>query len=296
MNIAFIVASPRSGTTFLEEIFNLHPNVCGWHEPYFIWKYYLSSKPNDYLDESFVTDKIKKFVRKEFELYLSKSNKTLLLEKTPTNAFKIRFINEIFPEAKWIHIYRDGRDVISSMKVRYEFRKNLVLNKNLRQFISDVYFTLQIQPFWRHRIMAILHELKNTDHIRPYLHLSSSQWKKTVGWGPRYPGWEIDKEKLSEIEFMAYQWIKSEEFIQHDLKTINNNNNVLQLKYEELLENPELQFAKLTNFLNLSNQKTKIMSNNVKQDNSNKWKTSLSTTEINLINPIISEMLHHYDY
>ena len=295
MNVVFIVAAPRSGTTFIEEIFNQHPDVCGWHEPFFIWEYFIQQQSDDYLDETHATNRIKQFVREEFDYYLRKSKKTLVLEKTPSNAFKIRYMNHIFPDAKWIHLYRDGRDVISSMKKRYQHRKNLVTNRQITTFTGDVIYTLKRQPFWRHRCMAIWHELKKPNHLEPYKLRNTANWDQSIGWGPRYPGWRNDKKNFSEIEMMAMQWIKCEEYIQKNIETVKSEN-VFHLKYETLLRNPLTTLEKLSDFLGVSKQPVKRIASSVKTENTGKWQTGLTQNEIKLILPIVGDILRKYNY
>ena len=40
-------------------------------------------------------------------------------QKTPTNIFHTDFIKKMFPDCQFIHIIRDGRDVVASFKKRW---------------------------------------------------------------------------------------------------------------------------------------------------------------------------------
>src|SRR5204862_4656085 len=40
----------------------------------------------------------------------------MIIEKCPRNSLRVPYIHRIFPEAKIIHIIRDGRDVICSLR------------------------------------------------------------------------------------------------------------------------------------------------------------------------------------
>jgi hypothetical protein len=60
-----------------------------------------------------VTPRVRKQLRRVFERMLSPTHNRLLIKLTGWS--RIGFLNEIFPDAKFIHIVRDGRAVASSL-------------------------------------------------------------------------------------------------------------------------------------------------------------------------------------
>ena len=62
------------------------------------------------------------FIDKFFELYAQQCGKSRWAEKTPDNIRYIPWIFEHFPNARFIHVIRDGRDVVCSLRThpRYE--------------------------------------------------------------------------------------------------------------------------------------------------------------------------------
>jgi hypothetical protein len=60
-----------------------------------------------------VTPRVRKQLRRVFERMLSPTHSRLLIKLTGWS--RIGFLNEIFPDAKFIHIVRDGRAVASSI-------------------------------------------------------------------------------------------------------------------------------------------------------------------------------------
>jgi hypothetical protein len=294
MNVAFIIAAPRSGTTFLEEVFNDHPAVASWHEPYFIWEQFNSRLDSDYLDETHVTERSERFIRAEFSNFLAKSGKSLVLEKTPTNAFKIRFMHRVFPEAKWIHLYRDGRNVVSSAKMRLNRRRRMVEKRHILAFVDDVLYTLKRQPYWRHRLMLVWHELRHFNHLRPYL-MPKNDNDASIGWGPRYPGWKKDKQQLSDIQIIANQWVKSEEFIQKGLESIPREN-VLHVRYESMISEPEEVLTIIAEFLGVDISPIRSMAKKTKSESQDKWKANLTSKELEEIKPILQQMMQCRGY
>jgi hypothetical protein len=71
-----------------------------------------------------------------------------LLEKTPTNIFFIPMIRDIFPAAKLIAIYRDGRDVVVSDKFfsALENHRNIQLRDSALKWRSAIESQLRFAP------------------------------------------------------------------------------------------------------------------------------------------------------
>ena len=84
-------------------------------ENYRFWdKYaYGFSEPCRDLVRSDVSARVKKQVRAAFEPMLTSRRNRLLI--TITSLHRIGFLNEIFPDARFIHVLRDGRAVASSL-------------------------------------------------------------------------------------------------------------------------------------------------------------------------------------
>jgi hypothetical protein len=59
------------------------------------------------------TGPVKQQIREWFEKQVGDAG--ILVEKSPRNSLRVPYVKEIFPEARFIHIVRDGRDVACSM-------------------------------------------------------------------------------------------------------------------------------------------------------------------------------------
>ena len=118
----FIVGSPRSGTTLLGEILDLHPDIAQWYEPYFVWRKFFRDAVHDERSASEATPGIKQYIHKSFVEYRRKIKHAIVVDKSPGNSLTIPFILEIFPNAHFIHILRDGRDV-SMMEGIHPYRE-----------------------------------------------------------------------------------------------------------------------------------------------------------------------------
>jgi hypothetical protein len=145
--VVFIVGSPRSGTTILGEVLGRHPDIINWYEPYFVWDWHVGNLDTDVRTEGQATDATRRFIRREFDLFLRKAGKKMIVEKTPENSFKIPFLHAVFPNAKWIHIVRDGRDVTLSISKEWEKRRQIVEQRNVGRFVTLAKTMLGRQPF-----------------------------------------------------------------------------------------------------------------------------------------------------
>lgn len=87
------------------------------------WCHPVGDSPNDPpLDESDVTPKIFYRVQKMVVDHIRYSGKKRFVNKNTRNSRRIRYLNAIFPDAKFIHIIREGRAVVASLN---KFREKL---------------------------------------------------------------------------------------------------------------------------------------------------------------------------
>jgi hypothetical protein len=123
-----VYGAPRSGTTYLQELINSHPEVYVSHETrVFAWLH-------EAIEVLTGDDRLVANQREEFISYLRRVAPELMRgfyrelapgvsrwgDKNPhyvdpLNDGALELVAEIFPRALFIHIVRDGRDVVSSL-------------------------------------------------------------------------------------------------------------------------------------------------------------------------------------
>ena len=81
-----------------------HEEIAYWAEPNPIWKISNYRLPDDVMNENHVNEYNLNYIRKKFSKYLHKRNKNRFCEKTPSNCFRVAFINEVFPDAQFLHV------------------------------------------------------------------------------------------------------------------------------------------------------------------------------------------------
>jgi len=133
----FILGVPRSGTTLLRVLFDSHPQfACGPEAPWLArgahslkqLYYYMADDKFGYVanfgvSREVLRDRFASYVNSIFMAYAEKKGKSRWVEKTPDNCLDIPFLIELFPDAKFIHIVRDGRDVACSTAILSRERK-----------------------------------------------------------------------------------------------------------------------------------------------------------------------------
>lgn len=68
--------------------------------------------------------------------YASKRGKTRWCDKTPRYTTCLDFINELFPDAQFVHMIRNGRDVVASHRDRWGYWRAVKATKVWREFVT----------------------------------------------------------------------------------------------------------------------------------------------------------------
>lgn len=172
----FLVGCPRSGTTLLQSLLAAHSQIASFPESHF-FRYLLGNRStwrtklripsplarqrfDEFLTEVghpelkkylpktsvFTRQYVKEFIRVLDEL-TQQQGKNLWLEKTPGNLYYISYIEKRVPGAKFIHLVRNGADVVTSLydvthQYPEEWRGAWDLDRCIRQWIKDVRLSL----------------------------------------------------------------------------------------------------------------------------------------------------------
>ncbi|MBN1912738.1 MAG: sulfotransferase [Pirellulales bacterium] len=134
LRLAFVVGAGRSGTTWLQEILGAHPEIATGQESHlfpaylnYLWRQWekeVGPERGDlrrvgianYVTQQEYLDILRTFAESILLKIASlKPMATMVVEKTPRHCQYMELLGRCFPEAKVIHVIRDGRAVAASM-------------------------------------------------------------------------------------------------------------------------------------------------------------------------------------
>ncbi len=155
--LAFLVAAPRSGTTWLQLLLSRPPSVVTAHETH-VFDVFMRSMLDQWSHERVTrtpTGPTNLLSEEEFHALLRavssivlakiaqrKPSATVVLEKTPNHVNCWREILDEWPDAHFIHIIRDPRSVVASLRVASRSWASQWassrISTNCERWISDV--------------------------------------------------------------------------------------------------------------------------------------------------------------
>jgi hypothetical protein len=119
----FVVGSPRSGTSLIQSVLAAHsqlfsiPGETGLftHQNIFARRHFgLSWAENRAL--LLASRDVVDFFDRGVRLLESRNDNRTFVEKTPQHVLRLEFLSRRFPNARFVHVVRDGRDCFASAK------------------------------------------------------------------------------------------------------------------------------------------------------------------------------------
>ena len=161
----FILGNPRSGTTLLRLMLNTHSNIgvppeCGmiqwWFKKYGDFGLDSTIEKNEFINDIYASKKLedwnltKKDIAEVFKnnpksyanvfdiLYRNYTGKYVIGDKNNYYIHHLQEIHEIYPDTKYIHLVRDGRDVACSYLKLNTLDKGLKYLPKVSNNISEI--------------------------------------------------------------------------------------------------------------------------------------------------------------
>lgn len=268
MTPVFLIGAGRSGTKFLRGVLSASENVAS--VPYdigYVWRSGNETLPHDELLPLHLNDRIKRYVRESLPKLAETRGAepaAFLIEKSVPNSLRPAFLYSIYPEAKFVHIVRDGRAVTeSSIRQWQSPPESGYLLKKLKYFPWKNY---------RHALWYLLNMAKG-------VFLKRGQ----MVWGPRYDGIDEDARTLPIELVCARQWRKCIEVANEQLKEVPASQ-VFYINYDRMMED-ETVLTELADFIGLDdgNLVLEEFRTTVQRSNKDKWRTSLSEEQLKTV-------------
>lgn len=253
----FLVGCMRSGTTLLAELLGRHPNVI--HCPFElrgVWSKkgeipMASPKTLDrkcpHLTEADIKPGQLQRLSRAFldEMKKNKGNKnikdTIFLNKNPHLGNKLPFVNALFPDARFIWIYRDMPSVAASLKK--------ILTKN-------------VIHYWPKK--------KNPESVRCW-ECFFNGIPADVNRNRCFPG--------GDVKFLAEYWYETNRAILEFAESISPDR-FFFIKEEDLIKNPEKVLTECQTFLGLPINLPKALIAKIDRNRNELWSKRLSKSEL----------------
>lgn len=278
-NFVIILGAARSGTTMLANLLKKDKRVIYVGEPKYVWKYKNFRVGHDMLTKEHITPEIRDYITCFFNQQFFKNNGDILLEKTPSNSLRFEFVYNLFPNAKFIHIIRNGIPAAISAKKRWcgEYTKTEKLYRpNLTEIRSAT--NKRTRKRWFDKKGRFLDLLLDLNYTIP-LYMNNIGLLKHSVWGPVYPGMWKDYKKLDLIDVCSLQWKHSVESVLKFKNSASFNGHYFEIRYEDILEGNAEKVQEMFEFANVDmNSKSESYFQSIKE-NYQQNTHSLSTTD-----------------
>lgn len=276
-----LISAARSGSKLLRDLLGASP-VCAIvpFDVNFVWRHGNENRPDDALPAEAAGTLQTKYIRRTIPRLAgvrSSDDGRLIVEKTVSNSLRVPFVTRVFPEARYVHLVRDGRAVAeSTRRVWHEKPARGYLLAKLRYFpLRDVRYALwYLRNRWRARAAD----------------------GHAMIWGPRYPGIEQDLRSLDLLEVCARQWAECNERARAGLRQLPVGQ-VFELRYEELVDGDD-RLAALCEFAGIGDAVPVLAARRllVQPGYRDRWRGALSSEEHEQLKTAIGVPLRELGY
>ena len=272
----FIISSARSGSKLLRDLLISSGELsCYPYDVNYVWKYGNFNINHDELTLDDLNSRKRAYIRKYFNNI--EKDGIRLLEKTVSNSLRLDFVKAIFPDARIVHLVRDGREVTASLKQCWTepsfTSRNQSLGSLIRKIINFPWFS-------------------SSSYLKDYIRNNASfivNGGQLRSWGPRFEGIDEMLAKSSLIEVCASQWSRSVSCTLDYFRRFPQTDNTF-IRYEDLVARPREVLMNANQFLCLNNIEKVCRSaeESVSVNKKSSWLTVLNDEERALALPILA--------
>lgn len=261
-----VVGAGRSGTTMIRRALGMHPEVVSApFELNYLWRYGNRGLPHDFLvPEEHLSPRIKEYIAENLEKIRKREGQGRLLDKTVANVVRLRYVQAVLPDARIVHVIRDGRAVAASAINRWSAPQPKSYYLSKARLIPPGDLPTYV---WRYL----------TDIIRS--RVRGKRGRRV--WGVRFPGIETKIEYSSLAQLCAMQWRHSVEAALQQACSLDEGS-YLEVRYERLVADPVASYEAIQQYLGLTpavEVETWVRETN-DPARKNRWKEQLSAKEL----------------
>ncbi len=278
-NYVVVIGAARSGTKMLRDA--LAAATGAGQVPYdigYVWRAGNESCPDDVLDPAAMDVRTRRFIRGYLDGFVAGSPPAVV-EKTVGNALRLPAVATVLPEASYVHLIRDGVDVIESAMRQWTAPPDLrYLAAKARSF------PVRLVPRYGFKYARSLAGRRGRERGR-------------VGsWGLRYPGIDADLRATDLLTVCARQWRSAVTLAQQDFERLRLP--VIEIRYEQLVRDPSGQVSRVAEFTGLrtSPQRLKTATRRIVPQREGSARAELSTAQLQVVAVEVGHLLAELDY
>ena len=234
-----IIGAGRSGTNALRDVLTKLPGFATWpcDEINPIWRHGNLDWANDEIPPERATPPVRQSIRAAFQrIWRQQGQPDFVVEKTCANTLRVPFVDAVLPEARYIHIVRNGFDIVASARKRWRGELEV---PGLSYYIAKARYA-PMTDLPRYAFAA----LRNRIEIR------FGRREHFDSWGPRFAGLEeLSGATLDEI--VAKQWSACVQASDLAFARIDATR-VLQLRYEDFTSDSAGTLRRITGWLGVA--------------------------------------------
>lgn len=269
-----IIGAGRSGTNALRDSLTSIDQFSTWpcDEINYVWRAGNRSTSTDELTPSHANTEAKRVIPRAFEQRAGKNPETRLVEKTCANSLRVGFVNEVIPEARFVHILRDGRDVASSAMSRWTAPLDIMYIAKKARFVPRRDLLFYAQRYLRSRL-----ERRKSDDAR----LST--------WGPRFDGLDEMVAAGTPLDAVcAEQWARCVTASLDQLSLVDNDR-VLTVHYDEFVHSPVEVLRRIVAFAGevVSDEALALAGSSIHAGSTQSWSRRLTAEQIERVTSIV---------
>lgn len=227
-----LIGAARSGTKILRD--TLAAATGAGAVPFdigFVWSIG-TDEPHDVLEPGLLRPREREFIARYVDGYAAGSPSSVI-EKTVGNTLRVPYVADVFPDATFVHLVRNGVDVAESTWRQWrEPADYRYLVRKLGHFPARM-----LPTYGRAHAASLLRRRISGDG-------------RVSSWGPRYPGIDADLGAGDLLTVCARQWRESVARATRDLAAVDAP--VVEVRYEELVARPRDILARVADFCGLS--------------------------------------------
>ena len=227
-----VIGAARSGTKILRDTLASAFGIgCVPYDIGYVWRLGNQAHPDDLLTASMLSSQTARYIRHFIDKYRSDASQPVI-EKTVGNTLRVPVVDAVLPDARYIHLIRDGADVVESAARQWQAKPSL------RYIVRKArHFPVRLAPSY------------GTRYVRSLAERSKHDDRRVATWGPRYPGIDRDLQNGSLHSVCARQWTWSVSQARADFASLGIQ--PFELRYERLVREPDRVLDELAASLEL---------------------------------------------